>query len=43
VEEIKGSHELGASQGERLGVECSKSRVAKWREDWSCPSEEDRW
>jgi hypothetical protein len=31
VAEIKGSHELRGSQGERPGVGCSKSRVAKSR------------
>jgi hypothetical protein len=43
VAEIKGSHELGGSQGESPKVGCSKSRVVKWREDRDHPSEEDRW
>ena len=41
--EIQGSHELGGSQGKSPKVGCSKSRVAKPREDLSRPSEEDRW
>jgi hypothetical protein len=31
VAEIKGSHELGGSQGESPNIGCSKSRVAKSR------------
>jgi hypothetical protein len=40
VAEIKGSRELGGSQGESPKVGCSKSRVVKWREDQDRPSEE---
>jgi hypothetical protein len=43
VAEIKGSRELGGSQGESPGVGRSKSRGVKSRENRSRPSEEDRW
>jgi hypothetical protein len=43
VAEIQGSRELGGSQGKSPKVGCSKSRVAKSREDQDRPSEEDRW
>jgi hypothetical protein len=43
VAETQGSRELGGSQGKSPKVGCSKSRVAKPREDLSSPSEEDRW
>jgi hypothetical protein len=43
VAEIQGSRELGGSQGKSPKVGCSKSRVAKPREDQDHPSEEDKW
>jgi hypothetical protein len=43
VAEIQGTRELGGSRGRSPKVGCSKSRMAKPREDQSCPSEEDRW
>jgi hypothetical protein len=43
VTEIQGSRELGGSQGKSPKFGCSKSRVARLREDQSCPYEEDRW
>jgi hypothetical protein len=43
VVEIQGSRELGDSWGRSQKVGCSKSQVAKPREDQSRPSEEDRW
>jgi hypothetical protein len=42
VAKIEGSRELGGSQGRSPKVGCSKSLVAKPREDQSHPSEEDR-
>ena len=41
--EIQGTRELGGSRGRSPKVGCSKSRLAKPREDQSRPSEEDRW
>jgi hypothetical protein len=43
VAEIQGTRELGGSRGRSPKVGCSKSRMAKPREDQSRPSEEDRW
>jgi hypothetical protein len=43
VAEIQGSRYLGGSRGKSPKFGCSKSRVAKPREDPSRPSEEDRW
>jgi hypothetical protein len=43
VAEIQGTRELGGSRGRSPKVGCSKSRMAKPREDQSHPSEEDRW
>jgi hypothetical protein len=43
VAEIQGSRYLGGLRGKSPKFGCSKSRVAKPREDPSRPSEEDRW
>ena len=41
--EIQGSRELGGSQGKSPKVGCSKSRVAKPRENQDHPFEEEKW